>query len=77
MSDWEEFLSSIYFDPRHPSSFAGPSKLYQEVKKHGRFNVLLSKIKQWVQNQNAYSVHRPLRHKFIRNKVIVSGIDEQ
>ena len=76
MTDWEDYLSSIYFDPKHPASFAGPSKLYHELKKDGRFNVGLSKIKQWVQNQDVYSLHRPLRRKFVRNRV-VSGIDEQ
>ena len=77
MTDWEDYLSSIYFNPKHPASFAGPSKLYQELKKDGRFSVGLRKIKQWVQNQDVYSIHRPLRRKFLRNKVIVSGIDEQ
>ena len=41
MTDWEDFLSSIYFNPKYPASFAGPSKLYQELKKDGQF----SKIK--------------------------------
>ena len=77
VNDWEDYLSSIYFNPEHPASFAGPSKLYHELKKDGRFNVGLSKIKKWVQNQDVYSLHRPLRRKFVRNRVVVSSIDEE
>ena len=77
MTYWEDYLSLIYFDPKHPASFAGPPKLYHELKKDGRFNVGLRKIKQWVQNQDVYSLHRPLRRKFMQNRVVVSGIDEQ
>ena len=55
MTEWEDYLSSIYFNPKHPASFAGPTKLYAELKKDGRFNVGLNKVKQWVQNQKAYT----------------------
>ena len=51
MTDSEDYLSSIYFDPKHPTSFAGSSKLYHELKKDARL-IGLSKIKQWVQNQD-------------------------
>lgn len=41
----EEYLKKIWYDPAHPGSFAGPSKLYQVVKQEGKFNVGMSKIK--------------------------------
>ena len=76
MTEWEEYLSTIYYDPAHPASFAGPNKLFQEVKNEGRFNISLNRIRKWLQNQEVYSIHRPLRRKFARNRVIVNGIDD-
>lgn len=32
MAKWEYYLKDIYFDPKHPASFAGPQKLYKVVK---------------------------------------------
>ena len=59
MTDWENYLTSIYYDPKHSSSFAGPTKLYHEVKIDGRFNISLSDVKEWLQKQDVYSRHRP------------------
>lgn len=77
MSDWEKYLSSIYFDSRHPASYAGPEKVYKAVVKDGRFKIGRDKIKRWVQNQEAYSLTRMARRKFRRSRVIVNGIDSQ
>ena len=77
MTEWEDYLSTIYYDPAHPASFAGPNKLFQEVKKEGRFNISLNRIRKWLQSQEVYSIHRPLRRKFSSNRVIVNGIDDQ
>ena len=46
---WEEDLSTIYYDPAHPASFAGPNKQFQEVRKKGRFNINLNFIRKWLQ----------------------------
>ena len=31
---------SLYFNPKLPSSYLGPEKLYQIVKSHGRFKIV-------------------------------------
>ena len=53
----EDYLESIYFDPEHPASFAGPIKLHDVVKKEGKYDIGLSRIRSWLQNQEAYSLH--------------------
>lgn len=40
-----EYLENIWYDPRHPGSFAGPSKLYQVVKREEKYDIGLGKIK--------------------------------
>ena len=72
----EEYLKSIYFDPSHPASFAGPRKLYRVVKAAGK-KITLNQIREWLKGQESYTLHRQVRHKFPRNRVVVYGIDEQ
>ena len=73
----EEYLASIYFDPEHPASFSGPDKLYKTVKEEGRFDVSHQQISQWLQAQEAYTLHHEVRTDFPRNRVVVGEIDQQ
>jgi hypothetical protein len=74
----EEYLKQIWYDPRHPGSFAGPSKLYQVVKRESKFNVGMNRIKKFLQNQDAYSLQKKVCRKgFKRRRVVVQGIDYQ
>lgn len=73
----EEYLTSIYYDPKHPASFSSARKLYKAVRQAGKFVISQSKIQKWLQGQDTYTMHRPSLRKFKRNKVIVDGIDSQ
>ena len=77
MTDWKEYLSSLYFNPKLPSSYLGPEKLYQIVKCHGRFKIGRHRIGKWLQEQEAYSLTWGARRKYTRSRVIVAGIDSQ
>ena len=77
MTDWKEYLSSLYFNPKLPSSYLGPKKLYQIVEFHGRFKIGRHRIRKWLQEQEAYSLTRGARRKYTRSRVIVAGIDSQ
>lgn len=73
----DKYLKKIYYDPASPASFSGPDKLYRFVRKDGKFVLSKYKIRKWLQRQEPYSLQRPLKRKFKRNKVIVTGIDDQ
>lgn len=75
--DWQKYLASVYFDPSHPGSFAGPEKLYKIVKSEGRFKIGKHRIAKWLSNQDAYSLTKGVRRKFDRSRVIVEGLDSQ
>ena len=47
------------------------------LKKKGKFNISRSKIKEWLMMQDTYTLHKPIRRNFKRNRVIVGGIDQQ
>ena len=77
MTNWKEYLSSLYFNPKLPSSYLGPEKLYQLVKSQAKFKIGRHRIRKWLQDQEAYSLTRGARRKYIRSRVIVAGIDSQ
>ena len=77
MTDWKEYLSSLYFNPKLPSSYLGPEKLYQFVKSQGRFKIGRRRIRQWLQDQESYSLTRGARRKYTRSRVVVAGLDSQ
>ena len=49
-------------------------KLYRAARRYGvtRYRVL-----EWLQLQPGYTLHKPARKRFRRNRVIVFGIDSQ
>lgn len=76
--EMEQYLKKIWYDPRHPGSFAGATKLYEIVKKEGKYDIGLNRIKKFLQNQHAFSLQKKVRRRgFKRRRVIVQGIDYQ
>lgn len=75
MSDWKEYLNNIYFNPEHPGAFAGPYKLYQILKEVGK-STSYNNIKTWIQNQDAFTLLRPVKYKIKRQRIITQGIDD-
>ena len=77
MSPWEDYLKKIYYDPSHPGSYEGAKVLYNIVKKENKYKISHAKIKNWLSNQNAYTVNKAVKRNFERARVVVSGIDDQ
>jgi transposase InsO family protein len=67
----ENYLRSIYYEPSHPSSFAGVDKLHRAVKKEGKHSISKYRIKQWLSKQSNYTEHKPVRRNFKRRRVVV------
>ena len=76
MAPWEDYLKTIYHDPKHPAGFAGPQKLYKVVKDEGTFDIGMHKIRKFLHNQESYSLHKPVRRRFRRNHVVSAGKDD-
>jgi hypothetical protein len=70
----ESILSDIYYDTA--AGYCGVKHLFQNARKKIP-NLKLSDVKKWLASQPTYSVHKYARRTYPRNKVIVSGIDEQ
>lgn len=74
--NFETILKTIYYDPKNPGSFGGVNKLFKEAKKLIP-NLKITDVKNWLKSQFTYTLHKPLRKNFQRNKVVVTTIDEQ
>ena len=62
------FLSRVYISPQHAASSTGLDKLYPTVE--NQFPSLTRKeIRKWAESNLSYSLHKPSRRNFKRNKV--------
>ena len=41
------------------------------------FNVTPNQIKEWLMKQDTYTLHKPIRRRFKRNRVMIGGIYQQ
>ena len=73
----DDYLSSVYYDPKRSGAFGGVDRLYKDVKKERKFKISRTRIKEWLMKQDTYTLHKPMRRHFRRNRVIVDGIDHQ
>lgn len=73
----DNYLKKIYFNPAHPAGFKGSTKLYQAVKDEGKYKVTWHMIREWLKNQETYTLHKPVIRKYKRTPVIVTGLYDQ
>ena len=71
-----DYLREVYYDASHPAGYSGVNGLYKAAKKKG-LKITLNVVKKWLQGQDTYTLHKPARKKFRRNRVIVTGMDSQ
>ena len=67
-------LNKIYYDLSSPSAFSGLSAVYKQAKKQ-RPNLKRKDVEEYMLSQDTYTLHKPARHYFPRNRVVASGID--
>ena len=67
----KEKLKQIYYDPAHPAGLASANALASAA------NVSLVKTKEWLRQQDTYTLHRSARKRYPTRKYYVSNIDEQ
>lgn len=75
MSNHTDYLRELYYTPGKPGAYAGPEKLYQAVKQEGKYKIGRQRIRQFLNNEDSYSLYKPIRKTFPRSKVIVNTID--
>ena len=70
------FPSNYYFNTKSPVAFTSPLALYREAKKRYP-SVTFHQVKTCLQSKDTYTLHKPVQYNFLRNRVIVTEIDDQ
>ena len=65
-------LKKIYYNPSNKASFSGAPKLLRETNK----TISKDKTIAWLENQDAYTLHRPLRRRYPRRFYNLYNIDD-
>ena len=69
------YLSKVYYNPKNEAGFASVDKLYKIKEQFP--DVTRRQVIDWLAKQRTYTLHKSVRHRFKRNRIIVSYVDEQ
>lgn len=75
MSKYTDYLRKLYYTPGNPGAVGGPEKLYQAVKQDEKYKIGRIRIRQFLNNEDPYSLMKPIRRSFPRSNVVVDTID--
>ena len=73
----QNYLESVYYNPKEPGSFSVPASFYRAVKENNKHKITRKQVYDWLNSQPTYTLHRRVRKKFKRNRIIVGRIDQQ
>jgi hypothetical protein len=77
MSDAERdaYLARMYYETSDVGSYSGLKGFSLAIKKDGKFKFTKAQIEEWLRNQDAFSLQKPVRYKFKRSRIVTTGID--
>ena len=70
-------LRRIYRDPGDPGSLGGINRLLRRAQELKLPGVTRRAVKIFLKSEQAYTLHRQARRRYIRNRTYVTGIDVQ
>ena len=67
-------ISGVYNNPKSPAYLAGANVVYAESKKKNS-SVTLKDVQNYLSTQEVYNLHKPIRRRYKRNKVVARGLN--
>ncbi len=67
-------MEDYYEDPKNPGAFSGLNSLFLSLREKNK-NLDKEFLKEWLKDQEVYTLHKPKIKKFERNKIESPGID--
>ena len=64
-------LRKTYYDVKQPGNLGGVAALARATKQKKE------DVRNWLSFEDTYTLHKPVRRKFLRRRIIVGGIDHQ
>ena len=71
----EKLLEKLYYNLNQGGSLGSVDALYHAAKKKNK-KITKKEVREWLKAQRVYSLHRPVRKHFRRNRVMVGSIDD-
>ena len=76
MTDNEQYLRDLYFNPQSPVAYSSISKIWRQVKEDKKI-IKYRELKEFLENLPTYQLHKPAKDKFLFRKTMVSYVDQQ
>ena len=73
----EEQLKSLYYSADDTGSYGGVERLYRRAVEAKVSNISRNAVREFLSRQRAYTLHKPARRHFIRNRIYVGSVDKQ
>ena len=64
-------LSQRYYNAKRPGAYGGQKGLERATRLKPEV------VKEWLSHQDTYTLHKPVRYRFERRRIIVGGLDHQ
>lgn len=74
MATAEKIIRRAYMDMNSPSAFAGIEKVYEEARKQDP-KITKSQVKEYLENEPTYSIHKPSRIRYQRLRIVPTGLN--
>ena len=65
----EQMLKNIYYTPSNPGSYGGKEHLQIAIAEETGSRLGVAQVNEWYAEQDAYTLHKPVRKQFPRNIV--------
>lgn len=72
----EQYLRGIFYNPESDVSYSNISQLWNKIKADNK-KIRYYELKQWLQEQPTYQIHKKILKDYTTRKVMVSYIDQQ
>ena len=72
----DQLLKSIYYNPKKAGALGGIEALYRAAGKKDP-TISRAHVIRYLRQQRTYTLHKPIRRRFKRNRTIVGAIDKQ
>ena len=73
----QEELRRIYGNPADPGGLSGIDRLLKRAQQLNLPGVNRHVVEQFLKGEQAYTLHRPARKRYVHNRTYVAGIDGQ
>ena len=73
----DKALKELYYNAEDSGSYGGVEKLFRSAQKAGVQKVTRGRVKQFLADQQSYSLHKPAGRHFKPNPTYVKRIDAQ